>query len=409
MKEGRIKTWFRSLGPGFITGASDDDPAGIATYIQASAQFGYRPLWLAFFTTPFMYVIQEMCGRLGLAKGKGIAAVIREHYGRKILLPTVMILLVANIVNIGADLGAMAAALRLLIPAPFIILLCGVAVLTLCLEVLVSYKTYSRYLRFLTLSLFGYIVVALVVEQDWSAISRAMLVPDIALTKEYLLMIVAVLGTTISPYLFFWQANEEVEEYKGGWFSRADVNRLRRDTWTGMIFSNLVMFFVMLTGAGTFFVSGISTIETATQAAEALRPFAGDGAFLLFSIAIIGTGLLAVPVLAGSAGYAVAEAFGWQASLAKTFTEAKGFYFVIALATVAGLLMNMTGIPPFRMLFYSAVLNGVLAPPLMALIVILTSDRRIMGSLTNSKKTTFFGWTITFFMALASVALFFFL
>ena len=402
----RLTTWFQSLGPGFITGASDDDPAGIATYVQSSAQFGYQPLWLAFFTTPFMYVIQEMCGRLGLAKRKGIAAVIRERYGRTILYPTLVLLLTANIVNIGADLGAMAASLHLLVPAPFVILLCAIAITTVCLEVFISYKTYAKYLRFLTLSLFAYIIVALIVDQDWLAVIRATLLPHIALTKEYLLMVVAVLGTTISPYLFFWQANEEVEEYAGTIFRKPDIARLDRDTWTGMIFSNAVMFFVMLTAAATLFPAGIVTIETASQAAEALRPFAGDAAYLLFTIAIIGTGLLAVPVLAGSAGYAVAEAFGWEASLSKRVGEAKGFYAVIALATIAGLLMNLSGIAPFRMLFYSAVLNGILAPILMTVIVILTSDKSVMGSLVNTKRTQVFAWIITGFMTLAALALF---
>lgn len=316
----RRSSLLQRLGPGFITGASDDDPSGIATYAQTGALFGYLQLWLALWTLPFMIVIQEMCGRIGLVTGTGIAGVIRKHYGKKLLFVAVMLLLIANTVNIGADLGAMAAAAELVTHIPFAILLLGMTALTLGLEIFITYATYARYLKYLTLSLLSYVCVAFVVRQDWSVVVASLLSPHIEFTGAFLMNIVAMLGTTISPYLFFWQADEEVEEEVAHGKLRAmgigrpkingeDVRSMRIDTSIGMAFSNLITVFIIVTAASTLHANGILQIDTAAQAAELLRPIAGSFAFLLFSLGIIGTGLLAVPVLAGSASYAVAEAF----------------------------------------------------------------------------------------------------
>jgi len=412
----RIKKLFKILGPGFITGASDDDPSGIATYSQSGAHFGYTQLWTAFFTTPFMVVVQEMCGRIGLVKGRGLAAVIKKRYGKKILYPIVLLLVIANTINIGADLGAMAASAELLIGLPFIVLLIGMTVLTLALEIFISYKVYAKYLKYLTFSLFAYVVVVFIVKQDWSAVAYATFIPQISLEKEYLMNIVAILGTTISPYLFFWQASEEVEdEISDGKLTvmdegqpkitKKDIRRMRLDTTVGMLFSNLIMFFIIATAASTLFTNGITNVETAEQAALALRPLAGNFTSLLFLIGIMGVGLLGVPVLAGSASYAVAELLGWKSGLYRKLKDAHGFYGIITLATLVGLLVNFLGIKPFTMLYYTAVVNGLVAPILLVVIVLLAGDKKTMGKYTSSKWLSAAGWLITIFMAAAGVML----
>jgi NRAMP (natural resistance-associated macrophage protein)-like metal ion transporter len=406
----------KSLGPGFITGAADDDPSGIATYSQTGAMFGYSQLWTALFSYPFMTVMQEMCGRIGLVTGKGLSDVIRENYSRKLLYGAVIFLLVANIINIGADLGAMAAAIMLLVPVPFFILLVGITVLMLALEVYVPYPVYARVLKYLTLSLLAYVVTAFIVKEDWGMILHATLVPHISLTKEYVANIAAILGTTISPYLFFWQADEEVEEEieKGTIrdmgvgkpsIKTADVRQMRIDTILGMFFSQAIMFFIIVTVAATLAVSGTTTIATAADAAAALRPVAGNFAFMLFALGIIGTGLLAVPVLAGSAGYALAEALGWKVGLGKRFSQAKGFYVIIAVATLVGLLVNFSSIAPMTMLYYAAMLNGVLAPPLMILILFIANNSTILGKHTNSWFSNTLGIVITVLMSIVSLSL----
>ena len=406
----------QSLGPGFITGAADDDPSGIATYSQTGAMFGYSQLWTALFSYPFMTVMQEMCGRIGLVTGKGLSDVIRENYSRKLLYGAVLFLLFANIINIGADLGAMAAALMLLVPVPFVVLLVGITVLMLALEVYVPYPTYARVLKYLTLSLLAYVVTAFIVKEDWGMILHATLVPHISLTKEYVANIAAILGTTISPYLFFWQADEEVEEEieKGvirdmgvgkPQIKETDVRQMRIDTILGMFFSQAIMFFIIVTVAATLAVSGTHAIATAADAAAALRPVAGDFAFLLFALGIIGTGLLAVPVLAGSAGYALAEALGWKVGLGKRFSQAKGFYVIIAVATLVGLLVNFSSIAPMTMLYYAAMLNGVLAPPLMILILFIANNSNILGKHTNSWFSNTLGVIITALMSIVSISL----
>lgn len=412
----KLKKILTKLGPGFITGASDDDPSGIATYSQTGAQFGYTQLWTALFSYPFMTIIQEMCGRIGMVTGKGLSGVIRRHYSKKILYFSVFILLFANTVNIGADLGAMASSGQLLLNIPYLFWLILITVVILILEVFVSYKVYARFLKYLTFSLFAYVIVTFIVHQDWLKIFTATIVPNISFTREYFLNIVAILGTTISPYLFFWQAGEEVEEEvefhkiramgKGvPKITKIDIREMRTDTIIGMFFSQLVMFFIILTTASTLGAHGITNINTATDAAQALRPFAGDFAFILFALGVLGTGLLAVPVLSGSASYAISEAFGWQEGLSRKLKQARGFYAVIIVATLLGLLVNFSGVPPFKMLYYTAVLNGLIAPPLMVLILLISSNPRIMGKYTNNKFSNWMGIIITLLMSIAALAL----
>ncbi len=404
------------IGPGFITGASDDDPSGIATYAQTGAQFGYHQLWTVFLSTPFMVVLQEMCGRIGLVTGRGLAGVIRLHFSRRLLYVAVVLLVIANSVNIGADLGAMASATQMLVGGQFVVWLIAMAGLTLVLEVFVSYKTYAKYLKYLALTLLTYVVAAFIVKQDWSLVLYSTLVPHVELSRAYLFNIVAMLGTTISPYMFFWQASEEVEEEVAHHKLRGmgkgvprvfpkDVKQMDRDTTTGMIFSNLITFFIIVTTAATLNAHGITTIETATQAAETLRPLAGNFAYLLFAVGIIGTGLLAVPILGGSASYAVSEAWGWKEGLYRKFKQAHGFYGVIIVATLFGLLVNFTPIKPFQLLYYAAVFNGILAPPLMVFIMLIANSKKVMGQYVNSRTSNIMGWGITGIMALCAVSL----
>jgi NRAMP (natural resistance-associated macrophage protein)-like metal ion transporter len=406
----------KSLGPGFITGAADDDPSGIATYSQTGAMFGFTQLWTALFSYPFMTVMQEMCGRIGLVTGQGLSDVIRNNYSRKLLYGAVLFLLFANIINIGADLGAMAAAIMLLVPVPFFVLLIVVTVAMLLLEVYVPYPTYARVLKYLTLSLLAYVVTAFIVKVDWGLVLHSTLVPSISFTKDYVMNIAAILGTTISPYLFFWQADEEVEEEieKGKIkemgmgtprIGRSDIRQMRIDTILGMFFSQAVMFFIIVTVAATLASSGTHTIATAADAASALKPVAGNFAFVLFALGIVGTGLLAVPVLAGSAGYALAEALGWEVGLGKRFSQARGFYIIIGIATLIGLLVNFSSIAPMTMLYYAAMLNGVLAPPLMILILVIANDAKIMGKHTNSWFSNTVGIVITVLMSVVALGL----
>lgn len=412
----RAKKFLKSLGPGFITGASDDDPSGIATYSQTGAQFGYSQLWTSLFSFPFMAVIQEMCGRIGLVTGKGLAGVIKKNYSKKILYMSVFILLIANTINIGADLGAMASSAKLVFGLPFIYWLLGITALILVLEVFVSYKTYAKILKYLTFSLLTYIVVVFIIKQNWLEILASVFVPHVTLSKAYLFNIVAILGTTISPYLFFWQANEEVEEEvekrelrsMGAGvpkFKKKDITNLKVDTISGMFFSNLIMFFIIVATASTLGAHGIFSIQTADQAAKALQPIAGNLAYLLFAIGIIGTGLLAIPVLSGSASYAISEVFKLKEGLYRKFKQAHGFYGVITIATVIGLVVNFTGIPPFRMLYYTAILNGVAAPPLMFMIMKISNNKKILGKYTNKKISNVLGWFITAVMTACAIAL----
>ncbi len=412
-----VKKLFKSLGPGFITGASDDDPSGIATYSQTGAMFGYSQLWTSFFSFPLMAIVQEMCGRIGMVTGQGISGVIRKHYGKSLLYFAVTLLVIANTFNIGADLGAMAASAEMLLNVPSSLLLLIFTVLTLTLQVFLSYKTYARYLKFLTLALFSYIITAFIVNQQWTNVLKSTILPTISLTQPYLFNLIAILGTTISPYLFFWQADETVEEgiehhklkvmgVDVPKITRTDISNMRLDTVIGMLFSKLVMFFIILTTASTLAVNGITNITTAPQAAQALRPLAGDFAYLLFTVGIVGTGLLAIPILAGAASYAVSEAMGWNCGLNNKLNKAYGFYGVITAATVVGMIINFSGIDPIHALYYAAILNGIIAPPLIAVIIVISNNKRIMGSYTNRPLSNIVGWVTVLIMSVAVAALF---
>lgn len=406
----------KMAGPGFVTGASDDDPSGIATYSQTGAQFGYNQAWTALWTFPFMVAIQEMCGRIGVVTGKGLAGVIKKHYPKQLLYLAVGMLFLANTVNLGANLGAMASAAGLIIPLPFTVLLLIMTGMTLLLEIFVSYQNYSKYLKFLALSLLAYIFAAFMVKVNWLEVMYHAVTPKISFSSEYWVNIVAVLGTTISPYLFFWQANQEVEEsvasgklQRYGWgkprIDIRDIRRMRKDTVIGMFFSNFVMFFIIIMAAVTLNAAGIYQVESASQAAEALRPLAGEMTFLLFTIGVVGTGMLGVPILAGSASYALAEAVGWKAGLYRKLDQAHGFYGAITVATVVGLSVNYMGVDSFRMLYYTAVVNGLIAPFLMVAIMMISNNSEVMGKYVNGWRENVFGWMITGVMAVAGVAL----
>lgn len=411
-----LKGLFRYIGPGFITGASDDDPSGIATYAQTGAIFGNGQLWLVWFTCPFMIVIQQMCGRIGLVTGKGLANIILEYYSKRVLYLTISLLVIANTINIGADLGAMATSAQMLLGLPFLFWLILVTGSIVILEIFVPYKTYSNILKYLGLTLFAYVLTAFVIRLDWIAVFHATLIPHIEFSSDYLLNVVAVLGTTISPYMFFWQASEEIEEeIVNGKISDIGIGRpcvtrrgivdMNWDTIVGMFFSQVIMFFIIVTTAGTLHINGITQIQTASQAAEALRPLAGNLAYLLFAAGIIGTGLLAVPVMAGASAYAIAETSGVREGLGKKPSSAPGFYAVIGVSTLIGMSLDLFGINPITALYYTAVLNGLVAPPLMVLIIMISNRKDIMGRYVNSRASNILGWLIVFIMALVGVSL----
>lgn len=404
----------KSFGPGVITGIADDDPSGIATYAQTGAMFGYGQLWFALFALPFMITIQEMCGRIGMVTGTGLAGIIKKHYSYKILVLSVALLAIANIINIGADLGAMADAATLILPIPFTTALIFITIFTLLVEIFVPYPTYVKFLKYLALTVFAYVLAAFFVHQDWRQVFTSFFIPHISLTQEYLLNITALLGTTISPYLFFWQADEEVEEeIAQGKISSIgqgtptvsgdEISQMRYDTAVGMLISNAITFFIIITAAATLHANGITSITSAAQMASALTPFAGEFASLLFSIAIIGTGLLAVPVLAGSAAYALSETFGWKVGLGETFTKARAFYITIIIATLLGLFVNFSSIGSITMLYYAAILNGILAPPIMILILFIANNKKIMGEKVNGKIGNILGLIITALMSLIAI------
>lgn len=415
-KKNLLVRFFSRLGPGFITGAADDDTSGVVTYSQAGAQFGFGQLWTAFFTFPFMAVIQEMCGRIGLVTGRGLAAIIRKHYSKIVLYFAVFLLVLANTVNIGADLGAMAATSQMLLNIPFIVWLAIMTIGSLLLQILVPYKIYAKILKWFGLTLLAYMVTAFLVNKDWGATMLAAITPHFSFDAGFLLNIVAVLGTTISPYLFFWQASEEVEEeiYQGELcsmgagtprFTKAEFKGARLDTYIGMFFSQAMMFFIIVTTGATLGAHGITNIQTAQDAAQALRPLAGDFAYALFALGAIGIGLLGVPVLAGSASYAVSETLGWKEGLYRKFSQARGFYLIIAAAMIVGALINFLPIPPFKLLYYAAALNGLCAPPLLILIMLIANNKKIMGKYTNGKVFNILGWTITVLMGFCGIAL----
>lgn len=404
------------MGPGLITGASDDDPSGIATYSQAGAQFGYNLGWTLLFSWPLMCAIQEISARIGRVTGRGIAGNLKKFYPRSILYILVFLLVTANTINLGADLGAMAAALKLLIGGPSLLFVAGFGLVSLLLEVFVRYSRYVSVLKWLTLSLFAYVGVAFVVHMPWATVANRVLVPHISLTASYLTVVVGVLGTTISPYLFFWQAEEEVEEVKerpdakplerDPAAAKAEFGRIRVDTYVGMAFSNIVALFIVLTTAATLNAHGVTDIQTSAQAAQALKPIAGPWVFLVFALGIIGTGMLAVPVLAGSAAYAMGEAFGWHVGLARKLGRAKAFYATILVAILVGIGLNFTAIDPVKALFWSAVINGVVAAPVMVMMMMLASSRRAMGRFTIPGPLRLIGWAATIAMAVAAIGMF---
>ncbi len=417
-KSRSVKGLLRMLGPGLVTGAADDDPSGIATYSQGGAQFGYALGWTMFLTTPFMIAIQLVSARIGAVTGRGLAANLSKTMPGVPLYFMVGLLLVANTLNIAADIAAMGDALRLVAGGPILvyIVLFGAGCLTA--EILIPYHSYSRFLKLLTLVLFAYVAAAFSVRIPWGEVLTATFVPRVAWDRDFMLMLVAIFGTTISPYMFFWQASLEAEERKlrakrpsgaaapgRKRLPERDAVRIGIDTTTGMILSNLIGFFIIVTTGATLHAHGLTQIGTAEQAAEALRPLAGPLAFVLFALGIVGTGLLAVPVLAGSAAYAVADSFGWEGSLEKPARSAPGFYFIVAAATFAGLGAALTPLDPIRMLFYSAVVNGIVAVPLMVAMMVVVASYKIMGKFAASRALMVFGWGATALMAVVVAAL----
>ncbi len=413
-KPSPLRRFLKMLGPGLITGASDDDPSGIGTYAITGAQLGYTPLWTALVTFPLMAAIQYICAKIGLVSGRGIAGVLRQHYPRGLLYAVVLGLLAANTINAGVDILAIAAGLNLLVPVPLSIVIVPIAVGILALQIWGSYRMIARTFKWLTLSLFAYIGSAFFARPDWPAALRGTLVSTIRFDREYLAVLVAILGTTISPYLFFWQASQEVEEKasrarKPLWRRAGQTDAAVRyafwDVSVGMFFSNVVMYFVILASAATLHQAGKTDIATAAEAAEALRPLAGEGATVLMALGLIGTGLLAVPILTGSAAYAVCETFNWPCGLDTRPRQAKGFYIVLGLSALGGLLVDFIGISPMDALFWTAVINGFVSPPLLVVIMLISNRKAVMGERVNQWWENVLGWATTILMFAAAGAL----
>ena len=413
---GRTNRWLRQLGPGLITGAADDDPSGIATYSQAGAQFGYQLGWTLALTYPLMVGIQMVSARMGRVTGQGLAANIRRRFPRPVLYLVVTMLVVANTLNIAADIAAMGEALRLVVGGKMLAWAILFGALCLGLQVFLSYRVYVRYLKWLTLALLAYVAVAFTIAVPWREVALGLLWPRLLLDAHALTVIVAVLGTTISPYLFFWQAAQEVEELNADPAAKALVldaagarrhlGRIKIDTYLGMGFSNLIALFILISCAATLHRNGITNIATSAQAAEALRPLAGDAVFLLFGLGIVGTGMLAVPVLAGSAAYAVSESFKWKAGLDLKLLEAREFYGIIAFATLGGVALDFTPIDPIKALFWCAVINGIIAVPIMIVMMLLADDPKVMGAFAVTRRLKTLGWLATWTMAAAVIAMF---
>ena len=404
------------LGPGLITGASDDDPSGIATYSQAGAQFGYGLGWTLLFSFPLMCAIQEISARIGRVTGRGLAGVLRRHYPAPVLYILVLLLVVANVINLGADLGAMGAALQLVVGGQIWTYIVAFGLASMLLEIFARYSRYVVWLKWLTLSLFAYVGVAFVVQLPWASVGYHLVVPDISFKADYLTTVVAILGTTISPYLFFWQAEEEADEThdrtdakpleRDPGSAKKEFKRIRIDTYLGMFFSNAVAVFIVITTAATLNAHGVTDVQTSSQAALALKPIAGPFVFVVFALGIVGTGLLAVPVLAGSAAYAVGEAAGWHVGLTRKPGRAMAFYGLIAGAFGVGILLNFVHIDPIKALFWSAVINGVVAVPVMVMMMILASRKSVMGPFTIGPGLRVVGWAATLVMLAAAVGMF---
>lgn len=416
--EGPLKTaesYWHTLGPGLTTGAADDDPSGIATYSQTGAKYSFNLLWLAVFSFPLMAVIQEMCARIGLVTGKGLAANIRSHYPKWILYICTALLFAANSFNIGADLGAMSQAVQLLFPNfSFALLVIFFTLFSLLLQIFISYKNYSKYLKWLSLILLTYVLTAFTLNLNWGQILKAAIFPHFTLNKEVLILICGILGTTISPYLFFWQTSQEVEEeimegktnikQRQATAEPKEIKKMRLDVWSGMFFSNLVMFFIIVTCGAVLFPHGITDIKTSAEAAAALRPLAGEYAFLLFAAGIIGIGMQSVPVLAGSASYALSESLGWKQGLYRKLKQAYAFYGTIIIAMLIGLIINFVHLDPIKALIYAAIINGIVAPIIMIPIVQISGNQKTMGRWKNGKLSTSIGWITIILMVVVGAA-----
>jgi len=415
-----MKEYWNNLGPGLTTGAADDDPSGIATYSQMGASKGFGLIWLSLFSFPIMGAVQEMCARIGLATGVGLAKNIKRHFSKKVLYFCTALLLFANVFNIGADLGAMAKGTQLIFPKfNFVFLIIGFAVFSLMLQVFVSYKKYSKYLKYLSFVLLAYVFSAFSVKMNWVDVFHHTIIPTINFTKDEIILICAAFGTTISPYLFFWQTSQEVEEriLKGekteeerrNKNTNNHIRKMRIDNWSGMFFSNAIMFFIIATCGMVLFQNGITNIDTAADAALALKPFAGNFAFILFAFGIVGIGLLAIPVLAGSASYAMSETFGWKTGLYKKLKQATSFYGVIIVAMILGIVLNFIGIDPIKALIYSAVLNGIISPVILFLIVRISSSKEVMGQFKNKIMGNIIGWFAVVLLSVVSIGTIIFL
>ena len=410
----RVMEYWRTLGPGLVTGAADDDPSGIATYSQTGAGFGLQLIWMSLFTLPMAIIVQEMCARIGLQTGRGLAENIRRTFPKPILYLCMALLFAANTFNIAADISAMAGGIQLLAPGlNFVAIVIVFALLCLGLQIFLSYPLYSRYLKILALVLLSYVATGLIIHLNWADVLKHTIMPSITFSKDQLFLVCAILGTTISPYLFFWQTSQEVEEEveKGETTLRerrgstdSEIRSMRIDVMSGMFVSELVMFFIIAVCASTLFTHGVTNIQTAADAATALRPLAGQWAYLLFALGIIGTGLLSIPVLAGASAYALAETFHWHEGLSKKMKQAQGFYWVIIISMIVAVAIDFLGINPIKALIWSAVGNGIAAPVILFFIMRIASNKKVMGKRTNKALTSVAGWFITALMGVAGIA-----
>lgn len=411
-----VKKVLRIIGPGFITGASDDDPTAVATYAQSGGRFGYKQLWTALFTAPFMIVVQEMCGRIGIVSGKGIGTILRRRYSKLLLYSILLLLTIVNLITLGADLGVMAVTAQLLWNIPFLLWLLGLTALILLLQLFASYKTYENILKYTALAFLAYVIDAFLVKQNWNTALYYTFIPYVSFHKDYLLNLAAILGTNISPYLFFWQADQEVEEEVEEKKLRdidvgkpkiqpEDIQKMRSDTVIGMVFSNLIVYFIELATAATLGAYGIANINTPYQAAQALKPLAGQFAFFLFSIGILGSGFLAIPALSTSVAYALSQTFRLKGGRTKPIFKAPLFYLLIVLLTLLGISINFLPIQPFDLLVYAAALNGILTPFLLVVILFIANNKKVMGTYTNSPLSNIFGWMIAILMGVVALAL----
>jgi len=409
-----LRRFFKALGPGVISGASDDDPSGIGTYAQAGAALGFSTLWTALFTFPMMWAVQFMCAKIGMVSGTGLAGVLRKHYSRWLLYPVIAGLVIANTINAGVDIGAIAAAINLLVPIPAAAMIVPITLIILVLQIWGSYRLIANTFKWLSFALLGYILAAFFAHPNWREVLQGTLVPSVSLTPRYLTILVAILGTTITPYLFFWQADQEVEEElsmgrrtlsqrRGA--TRTELKYANWDVASGMLFSNVVMYFIMLATAATLFEAGKVDIQSAADAAQALKPLAGEAAYVLLAVGLIGTGFMCVPILTASAAYAMAEAMGWKHGLDQKPRRARLFYAVITLSTLIGMLINFVGVNPITALLWTAVINGVVAPPILVVIMLIANNKAVLGNKVNGRVINIVGWGTTATMFAAAIAL----